>query len=194
MLYVLSRSVGQSRAAGLASAVGLGLGGVILALVAAMGLAAVFEQSRTAYVALTIFGACYLIYLGISMIREQPDEEFEHELEVVAEGKAPVAQRRSFMQIVYQGVLVEVLNPKTILFFVAFIPPFVEVERGDVTMQMLILGILVPLTAVPSDVIVAIVGGTLASTVNRNRKWKTALTWVGGLFLVGIGLNLLLKL
>lgn len=182
MLYVLSRSVGQSRAAGLASALGLALGGAILAIVAALGLAAVFQQSEYAYTGLTVCGSLYLIWLGVRMIIEKDDEPGDTELKAV--------KIRSFGQIIWQGVVVELLNPKTILFFMAFIPPFVETSRGDVVTQMLILGVLVPLTAIPSDVIVALIGGSLAATVKGNVMVRRGLAWLGGLFLIGIGVSL----
>lgn len=182
MLYVLSRSVGQSRAAGLASALGLALGGAILAIIAALGLAAVFQQSEYAYTGLTICGSLYLIWLGVRMIIEKDDEPGDTELKAV--------KIRSFGQIIWQGVVVELLNPKTILFFMAFIPPFVETSRGDVVTQMLILGVLVPLTAIPSDVIVALIGGSLAATVKGNVMVRRGLAWLGGLFLIGIGVSL----
>jgi threonine/homoserine/homoserine lactone efflux protein len=193
MLYVLSRSIGQSRAAGLASAIGLGLGGVLLALVAAMGLAAIFQQSQTAYTTLTWAGAAYLVYLGVGMIREKRDDAaFGAEIDAALDTKHS-GQTRSVFQIVYQGILVEVLNPKTVLFFMAFIPPFVETSRGDVVAQMLILGVLVPMTALPSDIVVAFVGGSVAATVRANQRWSTYLHWIGGLFLIGIGVSLALS-
>lgn len=184
MLYVLSRSIGQSRAAGLASAVGLGLGGVVLAVIAAMGLAAVFKQSPTAYRALTIVGAGYLMYLGLQMILAKDEAADPDDL------TPKKVEQRSYGRIIWQGVLVEVLNPKTILFFMAFIPPFVETSKGDITLQMLTLGVLVPLTAVPSDIIVAFVGGSLAKAVNGNFLVRRGLAWLGGLFLIGIGVSL----
>lgn len=183
MLYVLSRSVGQSRAAGLASAIGLGIGGLFLAVIAALGLAAIFQQSATAYYTLTVAGAIYLIYLGSRMIIEERSTRAEA-FEVTR------VEQRSIGKIVWQGILVEILNPKTVLFFMAFIPPFVEMDRGDVTLQLLILGILVPLTAIPSDIVVAIVGGSIAGAVRSNMMIKTGLSVLGGLFLIGIGISL----
>lgn len=185
MLYVLSRSVGQSRAAGLASAIGLGLGGVALAVIAALGLAAVFQQSETLYRAVTYAGGAYLIYLGAQMILEKDSGE-------PGEMKVASVEKRSYARIIWQGVLVELMNPKTVLFFMAFIPPFVDMSKGDVMVQMLVLGILVPLTAVPSDVVVAFVGGSLAQTVKGNRMIRRGLSWLGGLILIGIGLRLFL--
>ena len=146
MLYVLSRSVGQSRAAGLASALGLGLGGVLLAIATAMGLAVILNQFEWLVVALRYIGSAYLIWLGVSMILEARENA-----KIALE--AEEVKRRSFSKIVWQGVLVEFLNPKTVLFSALFLPPFVSagVDETSVELQLLILGVLVPLTAVPAD-------------------------------------------
>ena len=186
MLYVLSRSVGQSRAAGLASALGLGLGGVILAMAAALGLAVVFSESQTALLALKIAGAIYLLYLGAGMLIEARALRS-------ADFTVQKVETRSFFAIVWQGVLVEVLNPKTVLFFILFIPPFVQASDGDVALQLLVLGVLVPLTAVPSDLIVAFIGGSVAEAVRSNPNVRVGLSVVGGLVLIGIGVSLLLQ-
>ncbi|MEM7207039.1 MAG: LysE family translocator [Pseudomonadota bacterium] len=178
MLYVLSRSIGQSRAAGLASAVGLATGGLLLALAAALGLTAVFQHSETLYLTVQYAGAAYLVYLGVRMLI--PEGESEDTLEDV--------RHESVGKIVFQGIFVELLNPKTILFFLAFIPQFIQ-PNGNVPLQMLVLGVLVPLTALPSDVIVSFAGGTLAERLSQNRKVGVALNWLGGLFLVGLGVR-----
>lgn len=188
MLYVLSRSVGQSRAAGLASALGLGLGGVLLAIATAMGLAVILNQFEWLVVALRYIGSAYLIWLGVSMILEARENA-----KIALE--AEEVKRRSFSKIVWQGVLVEFLNPKTVLFFALFLPPFVSagVDDTSVELQLLILGVLVPLTAVPSDLIVAFLGGTLAQSINRQQMLREGLAWFGGLILIAIALNLHLK-
>lgn len=186
MLYVLSRSVGQSRAAGFASALGLGLGGVFLAVVAALGLAAVFRESDIAISILKVLGAVYLLYLGGQMLLEARGQRH-------ADFEVKSVERHSFLAIVWQGVLVEVLNPKTVLFFIVFIPPFVSTSEGDVVWQMLILGALVPLTAVLSDIVVAFVGGSLASAVKGNPGVRVALSLFGGLTLIGIAVSLLFQ-
>ncbi|MGB1235846.1 MAG: LysE family translocator [Planktomarina sp.] len=185
MLYILSRSVGQSRAAGMASAVGLGLGGVLLAMATALGLAAILNQFDWLVVTLKYVGSAYLIWLGVGMIRDAR-KTAEATLEVNKIENQPISS------IVMQGVFVELLNPKTVLFFALFLPPFVTggVAMADAKMQLLLLGALVPLTAIPSDLLVAFMGGTLAQSINSQRTLREGLAWVGGIVLIGIAINL----
>jgi threonine/homoserine/homoserine lactone efflux protein len=182
MLYVLSRSVGQSRAAGFASAIGLAIGGVLLALASALGLAAVFQVSPRAFLILQIVGGCYLFYLGVGMIRDAGKDDM-HLRKV---------HNTSFSRILSQGILVELLNPKTAIFFLAFLPQFVDFSRDDVTTQMLILGMLVPLTAIPSDIVVSIAGGTLAQKLAGRPRASIVLAWLGGLILIGLAIRIFL--
>lgn len=191
MLYVLSRTVGQSRAAGLASALGLCLGGIILALATALGLAAVFENSSWMVSALRYVGSAYLIWLGIDMIRGAKSEA-QKTLDVEK------VRHKPLFSIIWQGVIVEVLNPKTVLFFALFLPPFInagdlQVADVSVTMQLLVLGALVPLTAIPSDLVVAYMGGTMSKLINRKRAMRERMAWAGGLILIAIAINLHLQ-
>lgn len=192
MLYVLSRSVGQSRAAGVASALGLGLGGVLLAIATALGLAAIFAKFDWLVVTLRYLGAAYLLWLGINMIRDA-------QTAITATNGQPVVAQKSFAAIVWQGVMVELLNPKTVLFFALFLPPFVSTGRdqitaGSVTVQLLTLGILVPLTAIPSDLFVAYMGGSMTKAIARQQFIRKALAWAGGLILIAIAMNLYLQI
>jgi threonine/homoserine/homoserine lactone efflux protein len=182
MLYILSRSVGQSRAAGLVSAAGLATGGFVHVVLAALGLSALFSYSPGVYTAVKILGAVYLIYLGVDTLRDGGSE---------AEDQSRTNDD-SLAAIFYQGVLVEVLNPKTMLFFVAFLPQFVDGTLGSVTAQMFLLGLLVPLTAMPSDLIVAFGGGTVAARLSASPTMSTGLKWVSGLILIGLGLHIFL--
>ena len=182
MLYVLSYSIGHSQNAGLASAAGLATGGLVLVVAAAFGLAALFAVAPFVYMVVKILGALYLIYLGILMLLEKDSTDDDAKLEAV--------RRTPLPRIFFQGVVVEVLNPKTVVFFVAFLPQFVNSELGSVGLQMLILGVLVPLTAVPSDLIVAFTGGTIAKKLARNQAASKFLNWLGGLFLIGLGIRL----
>lgn len=181
MMYVLSRSVGQSRAAGFASSVGLAIGGVLLAIGSALGLAVIFEYSSGLYQIISIAGGVYLFYLGYDMIRNAGRDKL-----VICRVKS-----EKFSKIMYQGILVELLNPKTILFFLAFLPQFVDYSRADVTMQMMILGILVPLTAIPSDVFVSVIGGSLTNKLSKHPGCGIALTWIGGSILIALAFRIL---
>lgn len=189
MLYVLSRSVGQSRAAGLASALGLCLGGIVLAIATALGLAGLFARFDGLVLALRYLGSAYLVWLGIGMIRGARASARQ-------EISPTEVSRRPMLSIVWQGVLVELLNPKTVLFFALFLPPFVslgggQAGGGDVTLKLLILGCLVPLTAVPADLVVAAMGGTMTKTLNSSKRAREIFAWAGGITLIGLALGLL---
>jgi threonine/homoserine/homoserine lactone efflux protein len=188
MLYVLSRSVAQGRIAGFASAVGLALGAMVLAVATALGLAALFAAAGWIVPVLRLAGAAYLVWLGVDMIRDV-EAHSRDRLETQAVRRSPIAR------IVGQGMLVEMLNPKTVLFFALFLPPFVAmggVAPEDVRLQFLVLGVLVPLTAIPSDVVVAWMGASAAEALNRNPRLRRALGWAGGLVLIAIAANLLI--
>ncbi len=188
MLYVLSHSVGQSRGAGLASALGLALGGIVLAVATALGLAEIFKQIPSIVVVLRYLGSAYLAWLGANMIWTARKAA---EIQLTVERM----QQKPISAIVRQGVIVELLNPKTVLFFALFLPPFVSAGQGfdnpsEVRTQLLILGVLVPLTAIPSDIGIALLGGTLARGINQRKAFRTGMAWVGGLILITIALNL----
>ncbi len=182
MLYVLSRSIGQSRNAGLMSAAGLATGGMVHAVAAAVGLSATLAYSPALFRAITIAGAIYLIYLGIQTFRSR------HE----ALGGPQGVSRQPTWRIFSQGVLVEMLNPKTALFFLAFLPQFINRDADNLALQVLVLGMLIPLTAVPSDIVVAFTGGTLARKIANSAAARTAFGTVGAMLLIGIGLQICL--
>jgi threonine/homoserine/homoserine lactone efflux protein len=188
MLYVLSRSVGQSRRAELASALGLGFGGVLLAIATALGLAALFERADWLVTVLRYAGSGYLVWLGFGLIRKARDDArrvFE---------TASVTTNDPFLGIFWQGVLIELLNPKTVLFFALFLPPFVNAGGSDqgigIVAQLLLLGALVPLTALPSDIIVAFFGGTFAKLVNHQKAARQYLGAACGMTLIAIAISL----
>lgn len=187
MLYVLSRSVGQSRAAGLASAFGLCLGGVLLAIATALGLATLFSSFDWLVTALRYVGSVYLVWLGIDMIRNA-------RAEAQAALDVEQVQQKPLSAIIRQGVLVELLNPKTVLFFALFLPPFIAADAdSSVRLQLLVLGVLVPLTAIPSDLVVAYMGGTMTKVINRENAMRERLAWAGGVLLITIAANLHLQ-
>jgi threonine/homoserine/homoserine lactone efflux protein len=188
MLYVLSQTVGQNRAAGFASAFGLCLGGVLLAIATAFGLAAVFARFEWLVVASRYLGSAYLVWLGVDLIRSaKATAQFDLTAQKI--------EQRPVQAILWQGVMVELLNPKTVLFFALFLPPFVVLDINGpdgfhVTSQLLILGALVPLTALPSDIMVAILGGALTKTLQKNQRARMVLTSLSGMVLIAIAFSL----
>jgi threonine/homoserine/homoserine lactone efflux protein len=131
IFYIVGRSMGHSRNAGLVSALGIGVGTLIHTAAAAVGLSALLVSSAAAFSVVKYLGAAYLIYLGVQKLRR--DESFD------ASTDAP---RTTLSRVFAQGIVVNVLNPKTALFFFAFLPQFIDPSRGHVATQILSLGIL----------------------------------------------------
>ncbi|MCH9672671.1 MAG: LysE family translocator [Gammaproteobacteria bacterium] len=183
MLYVLSRSIGQHRRAGLYSAAGLAIGGIVHAIAAAAGLSVLVSYYPTMYRVIAALGAGYLIYLGVQMFLARNER---------IGGPTEVAQEPPG-RILLQGILVEVLNPKTALFFIAFLPQFIDYNGDGVMLQVLILGMLIPLTAIPSDLLVAFTGGTVARRISDNDAARRTLNCLGAVLLIALGLRLILS-
>jgi threonine/homoserine/homoserine lactone efflux protein len=176
VLYVLTRSVEQGRRAGLVSVLGLHTGSVVHVAAAATGLSALLLASATLFDAVKLAGAGYLIYLGITRLLNRDGSE-QTTLE-------PASLRRVYSQ----GVVVNVLNPKTALFFVAFLPQFVVPGRGPVALQVVVLGLLFIALGLMSDSTYALIAGTLARRVRaRARRVGRRPKW-SGLLLIGLGI------
>lgn len=128
--YIVTRSLTQGRRIGLASVAGVELGGAVYAVAATLGLTGILLESALAFDLVKYVGAAYLAYLGISRLVARRDS--------VPPERGPTTPRRAFTS----GFLVELLNPKTAMFFVAFLPQFVNPAAGDVTVQLLTLGLI----------------------------------------------------
>ncbi len=175
--YVMARSLAQGSKAGLIAAAGLATGSLVHVAAAALGISAIFLYSPTAYTAFKLLGAGYLVYLGIRSLLAQPQSPAD------LSAAAPKPGRRIFAE----SVAVEVLNPKTALFFLAFLPQFVDVEAGAVAPQILLLGIIVTLTAIPCDAVVALASGSAARLLTARRIYQRLQNWISGSVLVGLG-------
>ncbi len=158
VLYIVARSVHQGRRAGLVSALGVAAGGLVHVAGAVLGFSALLASSALAFTAVRWLGAAYLVFLGLRTLLGGPDAQ-------VAAAPEPAPPRRLFAQ----GFVVNLLNPKTALFFLAFLPQFVDPARGRVPLQMLLLGGLFIGMAIMSDATYALLAGTLG-----NRLGKTA--------------------
>lgn len=182
-LYVLSRAVAHGRRAGLLSAGGMALGGLVHAFAAALGLSAIFAYSPTAFTILKYVGAAYLVYLGIrGIVSPRPSS---------TELSQPIgAQQPRRRRLVRQAALTEILNPKVAIFFIAFLPQFVAPSAATPAVQLLALGILYTLIALPCDATVAIGGHYAARFVAGNRHIQRLLDWLCGMVLIALGLRL----
>ncbi len=178
VLYIVARSVDQGRKAGLASCSGITTGGLVHVLAAAFGLSALLVSSATAYSVVKYAGAAYLVYLGIKKLREHP---------VAVDGVEHV-QRASLRHVYAQGVLVQVLNPKTAIFFFAFLPQFVNPTRGSVTLQFLALGMIFIVMGFISDSLWALTAGSAASWLQRNRTFLRRQKYVSATVYIGLGM------
>jgi threonine/homoserine/homoserine lactone efflux protein len=176
VFYIVGRSIGHGRSAGLVSALGIGVGSLVHTAVAAVGLSALLMSSMVAFAAVKYLGAAYLIYLGIQKLRR--DEPFE------LNGEAPRIKRS---RIFTQGIVVNVLNPKAALFFFAFLPQFVDPNRGNVAAQILCLGILFALLGITTDTLWALTAGTVANLFRRNPRAMRTQRYVSGGMLISLG-------
>jgi threonine/homoserine/homoserine lactone efflux protein len=156
-LYIMARSIAQGHQAGIAAAGGMAIGSFIYVLATATGIAAILKHSPLAYSLLKLGGAAYLIFLGIQYLLSAPTSVSKQTLSHVF-----------LTKIFRQSIVVELTNPKTALFFLAFLPQFVDVQSANVTMQLVILGSLYGVIAMGSDVIVALLSGRLGNWLARN--------------------------
>lgn len=176
-LYIMARSIHQGFIGGAAAASGMAIGSFIYVILTAMGLAAVFNYAPLAYTLLKIAGAIYLVYLGISYFRAGPaDPDVPDKVEP-----------KSLLKIFNQSIIVELTNPKTALFFIAFLPQFVSAEQGNVTMQFVILGSMYAVIALMCDIFVAGMSGKLGKWLRQNPKFLNYQDKFSGSLLAGLG-------
>jgi threonine/homoserine/homoserine lactone efflux protein len=159
VLYVVARSVDQGRPAGLASVLGVGIGSLVHIAFAAVGLSALLASSAAAFSVVKWLGAAYLIWLGLQRLLTQDEEEVPVEVE-------PERLLRVFLQ----GIIVNVLNPKTALFFLAFLPQFVDPARGAAWTQIVVLGATFVAVGLCTDSSYALLGGTAGDWLRRKSQ------------------------
>jgi threonine/homoserine/homoserine lactone efflux protein len=178
VLYIVTRSVDQGRKAGLASVLGVEAGNLFHVFAAALGLSAILLSSALAFDIVKYLGAAYLIYLGIRKLTSRDELE---EVEIV--------QQRSLRRVFSQAVIVAILNPKTALFFFAFLPQFVDPAKGSVALQMLILGLILVSIALVTDSIYAMAAGTAGRWLRGNLRYLRYQRYVTGTVYIGLGIG-----
>jgi threonine/homoserine/homoserine lactone efflux protein len=177
VLYIITRSVDQGRRAGLASSTGVALGNLVHVAAATLGLSAVVLSSALAFDVVKYLGAAYLIYIGLRTLLTPGDTA-----EVVV-------ARKPIGRIFRQAVIVAALNPKTALFFLAFLPQFVDPARGPVAPQFLSLGALFVALGVCTDSGYALAAGTAGAWLRRNVWFRRFQRYVAGVMYIALGLT-----
>ncbi len=178
VLYIIARSVDHGRRAGLVSVCGIEVGNFMHVLAATLGLSALLLSSALAFTIVKYLGAAYLVYLGLRKLLTR---------QVVQAASSRQPQRLG--QIFSQGVVVATLNPKTALFFVAFLPQFVDPSGGAITEQLLVLGWLFILLALISDSMYALVAATVGQWLKGSRSVVRAERYVVGSVYIGLGVT-----
>lgn len=176
-IYIVTRGIDQGRRAALASAFGVETGTLVHVAAAAFGLTALLASSATAFSVVKYLGAAYLIWLGISSLRSYGDEE------VLLRASEPVSARRAFAQ----GVVVNVLNPKVSLFFLAFLPQFLDPRQGSATGQILVLGTIMFVLALASDIIYALGSGAIGHWLRVRPRFRRQQHRLSGAVYLGLG-------
>ncbi|MEG6551651.1 LysE family translocator [Desulfocurvibacter africanus] len=176
MLYIIARSASQGRLAGLVSVLGLGVGGLAHVIAAGLGLSALLMSSALAFNVLKYLGAAYLIWLGLRTLLARPKAEEPCRMRAEPLGR-----------IFFQGCLVELLNPKTALFYLAFLPQFTDPARGSVAAQAILLGLVFVVLAVLADGAYALTAATAGRLLAGKRHVVTGGRWIAGGVYLGLG-------
>ncbi len=176
VLYIVTRSIAQGRRAGLASVAGVDFGALVHVVAAALGLSAILLSSAVLFNLVKFAGAGYLIYLGVQQLLSKKEA-------------APLELRtQPIGKIFRQGLLVGALNPKTALFFFAFLPQFVNPKLGHVPLQFLVLGLIFVGMAFVTDSIFALLAGTLGPWLRHKASFWKRQKYVSGSIYIGLGI------
>lgn len=184
-IFVLTESLTKGHKNGIAISLGLVSGILVHTLAAATGVSIIIQQSATAFSVIKYFGAAYLLYLAYQSINEKKTS--------VEIGKVEKSEKR-FFQLVQTGFLMNVLNPKVSLFFIAFLPQFLSNSGMNVTIQMILLGLIFMIQALVFFCLLSILSGKFSRYLNNTKFWKyTKWSKVGILTILGLTLALARK-
>ena len=181
VLFTVSRALTIGKRGALLTVVGNACGAYVQVLAVAVGIGALVQRSSEAYSAIKLGGAAYLIFLGAQAIRHRRSLT-----QAVAVQHRRIRDRR----VLAEGFVVGLTNPKTIVFFAAALPQFVDRGAGSVTTQLLVLGVLFPAIALVSDSVWAVVAGTARDWLARSPRRLAAVGGTGGMAMIGIGATL----
>ncbi|MFE4914492.1 LysE family translocator [Streptomyces sp. NPDC056652] len=180
VLFVIGRALAQGRRAALTTVVGNTLGACVLVVAVALGVGAAVERSVLVFTTLKLVGAAYLVYLGVKAVRQRGS------MRAAFAGEGPA---HSGLRTLWEGFAVGVANPKTIVFFAAVLPQFVDRERRHATAHMLLLGLVFNVIAVACDSVWGLVAATTRSWFARSPRRLSLVGGAGGLTMIGLGVT-----
>ncbi len=183
MVYILSRTITQGRKIGIASSLGVCSGSFVHIIAAAFGLSAILATSAMAFSIVKYAGAAYLIYLGIKALRSK---------RITFDIPVKLQKDSSFWKAFRQGALIDILNPKVAIFFMAFLPQFVRPELGQAPAQILILGLLVNLIGMVIEAVLVLTAARTTIFFRNNSQFSTLLDRILGSMLICLGIRLAL--
>ncbi|MBA3831681.1 MAG: LysE family translocator [Chthoniobacterales bacterium] len=178
VLYIIARSVNQGRTAGVVSCLGVEVGTLVHVSAASLGISALLLSSALAFNIVKYAGALYLIFLGVKTLLTR---------ETIAETETN--EERSLRRTFSQAVLVNVLNPKTAMFFFAFLPQFIDVKRGAVAMQIFSFGLVVVVLGFTAGSIYSLLASSAGNLLRGNRKFLRGQRYFAGSVYIGLGLT-----
>jgi len=183
MLYAAAQTIARGRRAGLMASLGIHLGCYVHVIAAAAGLSMLFHAVPMLYMLVKLAGAAYLVWLGISLFRARVED-------VALPGIEAKSGRRAFLE----SISVEVLNPKTAIFFMAFLPQFIDASAAfPIWVQFLILGTIVNLMFSSADLVCVFLAGAIVTRLRRSNHARRLMQRAGGALLVGLGTHLALQ-
>lgn len=180
VLFVIGRALAQGRRAALVTVVGNTIGAYLLVVAVALGIGSIVERSVLVFTLLKLTGAAYLVYLGVKAWRQRGSLQA-----ALADGNATHGSLRT----AWEGFAVGVANPKTMVFFAAVLPQFVDRGQGHVVAQMLLLGLVFNIIAVASDTVWGLTAATARNWFARSPQRLSLVGGVGGLAMVGLGVT-----
>jgi threonine/homoserine/homoserine lactone efflux protein len=178
VIYIVTRSIDRGRVAGIVSVLGIATGNLIHVIAATLGLSALLMSSAVAFTVVRYVGAAYLVYLGIRALLDR-----DHDSQLDAARRGPLSR------LYGQGVLVAAFNPKTALFFLAFLPQFIDPSRGPISLQMSLLGVVLVVITALSDASYALLSGMAGKWLRGSPRFRRRRRAVSGSVYIGLGLT-----
>ncbi len=181
MLYAAAQTIARGRGAGLMASLGIHLGCYVHVIAAAAGLSVLFHAVPMLYMAVKFAGAAWLVWLGISLFRARAQGDVN----------LPAIEAKSGRRAFFESISVEVLNPKTAIFFMAFLPQFIDAQAAfPVWVQFVILGTIVNLMFSSADIVCVVLAGAVITRLRRSSGAQRLMQRAGGAMLVGLGAHL----